>query len=59
MLREPDPTIPPPGFYPSPFFPGLLQKWEGPDWADYPSNWWKSPQKYFRWPERPFLDEYR
>src|SRR3546814_10263042 len=30
VLREPDRNVPPPGFYPSPYQPGLLQRWGGP-----------------------------
>lgn len=59
VLREPDRTVPPPGFYPSPYQPGLLQKWEGPGWKAFPQHWRRRPLAYLRWPDQPFLDEYR
>ncbi len=30
VLRRPDRSVPPPGWYPSSYYPGLLQRWEGP-----------------------------
>lgn len=56
VVREPDRTVPPPGWYPSPFFPGLLQKWEGPGWRGLSKDTWQQhPDRYFRWPDQPFL----
>lgn len=59
VLREPDRTVPPPGFYPSPYQPGLLQRWDGPGWKPFTQYWKRRPQAYLRWPTIPFLDEYR
>ena len=56
VLREPDRSVPPPGFYPSPYRPGLLQLWDGPGWAPLPQRWWNHPERYFAWPPRPYLD---
>ena len=56
VLREPDRHVPPPGFYPSPYRPGLLQRWDGPGWHPFTQHWRRRPQKYFRWPDRPYLD---
>lgn len=55
VVREPDRSVPPPGFYPSPYFPGLLQRWEGPGWAPLPQKWRRHAHDYFRRPNRPFL----
>lgn len=55
VVREPDRTVPPPGWYPSPYFPGLLQKWEGPTWSRLGEDWDDTPQDNFRWPARPLL----
>jgi hypothetical protein len=56
VLREPDRSVPPPGFYPSPYQPGLLQKWDGPGWRPFSQKWRQHPHNWFRWPERPYLD---
>ena len=56
VLREPDRDVPPPGFYPSPYQPGLLQRWDGPGWHPFPQKWRRRPYNWFRWPERPYLD---
>jgi hypothetical protein len=55
VVREPDRTVAPPGFYPSPYFPGLLQRWDGPGWAPLPQRWRRHAHRYFRRPARPFL----
>ncbi len=55
VLRAPDRSVPPPGWYPSPYFPGVLQRWEGPGWKPLPQYWWRHEQSYFRAPEVPFL----
>lgn len=55
VLREPDRTVPPPGWYPSPYFPGVLQRWDGPGWAPLPQRWWAHEDRYFRAPATPFL----
>lgn len=56
VRREPDRHVPPPGFYPSPYKPGLLQRWDGPGWHPFTQKWRRKPDDYFRWPERPYLD---
>lgn len=56
VLREPDRSVPPPGFYPSPYQPGLLQRWDGPGWHPFTQKWRQHPYNWFRWPERPYLD---
>ena len=56
VLREPDRDVPPPGFYPSPYQPGLLQLWDGPGWHPFPQHWRQRPYRWLRWPERPYLD---
>ena len=56
VRREPDRNVPPPGFYPSPYKPGLLQRWDGPGWHPFTQKWRRKPDDYFRWPERPYLD---
>ena len=53
---EPDRTVPPPGFYPSPYYPGLFQKWDGPGWKPFTQRWRAHPESWFQWPERPYLD---
>lgn len=57
VLRAPAAGVPPPGFYPSPYFPGLLQRWDGPGWAPLPEQWWRRRREedYFRRPDVPFL----
>ena len=55
VLRRPDRSVPPPGWYPSPYYPGLLQRWEGPGWAPLPQRWEHHEHRYFRAPARPFL----
>lgn len=55
VLREPDRSVPPPGWYPSPYFPGVLQRWEGPGWAPLVEEWWEHEDRYFRRPVVPFL----
>lgn len=56
VLREPDRDVPPPGFYPSPYQPGLLQRWDGPGWHPFTQKWRRRPYNWFRWPDRPYLD---
>lgn len=56
VLREPDREVPPPGFYPSPYQPGLLQRWDGPGWHPFTQRWRNRPHKWLRWPDRPYLD---
>jgi hypothetical protein len=56
VLREPDRNVPPPGFYPSPYKPGLLQRWDGPGWHPFTQKWRRRPYNWLRWPERPYLD---
>ncbi len=55
VLRAPAPGVPPPGFYPSPYTPGLLQRWEGPGWALLPQHWRRHAHRYFARPDVPFL----
>lgn len=55
VLRVPDRSVPPPGWYPSPYYPGLLQRWDGPGWKPLPEDWWRHEHDYFRAAERPFL----
>ena len=55
VLRAPDGSVPPPGWYPSPYYPGVLQRWEGPGWKPLPERWWQHEHQYFRAPERPYL----
>jgi len=55
VLRAPDRRVPPPGWYPSPYFPGILQRWDGPGWKPLPQRWWRSEASYFRTPEQPFI----
>lgn len=55
--RHPDPAVLPPGFYPSPYFPGLLQRWGGPGWA-FLEHGWNEPgtvEHYVRVPAVDFL----
>ena len=56
VLREPNRDVPPPGFYPSPDKPGLLQRWDGPGWHPVTQKWRRRPNNGLRWPERPYLD---
>ncbi len=55
VLREPDRSVPPPGWYPSPYYPGILQRWDGPGWHPLPERWWAHEHQYFRSPPVPFL----
>ena len=55
VLRAPDRRVPPPGWYPSPYFPGVLQRWDGPGWAPLPQFWWNFESRWFRRPPVPFL----
>ena len=55
VLRPPDRSVPPPGWYPSPYYPGLLQRWDGPGWKPLPRRWRRHEQAWFRTPARPFL----
>lgn len=57
VTREPDRTVLPSGFYPSPYYPGVLQKWEGPDWAFLQHRWYRPRVvgRYFRAPTVDFL----
>ena len=55
VLRRPDRSVPPPGWYPSPYYPGLLQRWDGPGWKPLPQRWWRHEDQYFRAPSRRFL----
>ena len=55
VLRAPDATVPPPGWYPSPYFPGVLQFWDGPGWKPLLQFWWRHEKDYFRSPDVPFL----
>jgi hypothetical protein len=55
VLRAPDPSVPPPGWYPSPYYPGVLQRWEGPGWKPLMQHWWRHEDRYFRAPTVPFL----
>lgn len=55
VLRRPDRSVPPPGWYPSPYYPGVLQRWDGPGWKPLPQRWWQHEHQYFRAPDRPFL----
>lgn len=48
VLRAPDRAVPPPGWYPSPYFPGVLQRWDGPGWKPLPQRWWNHESAYFR-----------
>ncbi len=56
VLREPDRSVPPPGWYPSPYYPGLLQRWDGPGWKPLGKRWYRSPGRFFKWPDRPYLE---
>ena len=56
VRRDPDRAVPPPGFYPSPYQPGLLQRWDGPGWHPFTQKWRRRPHQWLRWPERPYLD---
>lgn len=55
VLRPPDRSVPPPGWYPSPYYPGLLQRWDGPGWKPLPQFWWHHEKSWFRRPQVPFL----
>lgn len=55
VLREPDRSVPPPGWYPSPYYPGILQRWDGPGWHPLPEDWWDHEHQYFKAPPVPFL----
>lgn len=55
VLREPDRQVPPPGWYPSPYYPGVLQRWDGPGWKPMTQFWWNWERSWFRRPDRPFL----
>ena len=54
-VRPPDRTILPPGFYPSPYWPGVLQKWDGPGWRPFTRRWYRKPEGWFRTPPTPYL----
>jgi hypothetical protein len=56
VRRKPDRDVPPPGFYPSPYQPGLLQRWDGPGWHPFTRRWRNRPHRWLRWPDRPYLD---
>ena len=56
VVREPDRRYLPDGFYPSPYWPGILQKWEGAGWKPLMQWWWRKPRQYFRTPDVPYLD---
>ena len=56
VARPPDRSYPPNGFYPSPYWPGILQKWEGVSWKPFQQWWWRHPERYFRTPQVPYLD---
>ena len=56
VARPPDRSCPPDGFYPSPYWPGILQKWEGVGWKPLVQRWWRHPEDYFRTPRVPYLD---
>jgi hypothetical protein len=56
VARPPDRRYPPDGFYPSPYWPGVLQKWEGVSWKPLLQYWWRTPERYFRTPPVPYLD---
>lgn len=53
--RPPDRTLLPPGFYPSPYWPGVLQKWEGTHWKPFSQRWYRRADQWFRTPDRPYL----
>jgi hypothetical protein len=55
VLRRPDRSVPPPGWDPPPYYPGLLQRWDGPGWKPLPRRWWRHEHLYFRVPDRPFV----
>ena len=55
VLRPPDPEVLPPGWYPSPYYPGVLQAWDGPSWKPFTQFWWKREHLWFRRPPVPFL----
>lgn len=48
VVSTPERSIPPPGWYPSPYFPGMLQRWDGPGWAPLPQGWTRRSTRYFR-----------
>ena len=58
-LRPPDRSLLPAGFYPSPYWPGVLQKWEGTHWKPLPHRWWRRPEQWFRTPKVNYLDPWR
>lgn len=55
VLRPPDPSVAPPGWYPSPYFPGVLQRWDGPGWKPLSQYWWRHEDRFFRRPPVAFL----
>jgi hypothetical protein len=55
-FREPDRRYLPDGFYPSPYWPGMLQKWEGRSWRPFVQYWWRDPDQWFRVPSVPYLE---
>lgn len=55
VLRRPDPHVLPPGWYPSPYYPGVLQVWDGPGWKPMTQFWWRREHQWFRRPPIPFL----
>lgn len=57
VWRSPDRSVLPPGWYPSPYFPGVMQRWDGPDWALLDQQWWHPHRvgQVFRPPAVDFL----
>jgi hypothetical protein len=58
-VRPPDRRHLPDGFYPSPYWPGVLQKWEGVSWKPLLQYWWRTPEQWFRTPPVNYLDPWR
>jgi hypothetical protein len=56
VYRPPDRRYLPDGFYPSPYWPGILQKWEGIAWRPFVQYWWRDADQWFRVPEIPYLE---
>lgn len=57
VKREPDRAIPPTGWYPSPYWPGVMQWWDGPDWKSLTPKAFRRDQVHlsFKVPESDFL----